>query len=229
MNGALSPAEMQRTARLVGALYVLTNISGFTAYSLRLDLMRTEGWDRVARAAGEAEATLRLVLALEIATVAAVMVLVAGSYRLLAPTGPLTALVSLLWRVVEHAVLAVSALNAGALIAASKAGGAAGAGLAGVHLRLYSNGFSAGFVLLGLGTAGFCWLWLRSGLVPRWMALFGLAAAVVMSAGALTQLAAPALMRGLNLPSMIPLGLFEVGFGLWLAIRGLRPAEKAAI
>jgi len=45
-----------------------------------------------------------------------------------------------------------------------------------------------------------------------------------MAAVALAIIVSPAIFRTLGLAYMAPMGLYEIGLGLWLLIRGVAPA-----
>jgi len=81
-------------------------------------------------------------------------------------------------------------------------------------------GFTVGFVFLGFGSAIFAWLFLRGGYVPRWMARWGLVASSWFGLCALAAIVFPAAVQTLQIVSFAPMGLYEVGLGLWLWTRG---------
>jgi Domain of unknown function (DUF4386) len=70
---------------------------------------------------------------------------------------------------------------------------------------------------LGIGSLFFCFLLFRSRLVPRFLAAWGFVGYASFAAGCLLELAG---FTGAGLISVIPGGLFEVTFGIWLIARG---------
>jgi hypothetical protein len=85
-------------------------------------------------------------------------------------------------------------------------------------------GFVVGVVFFGLGALMYGWLLYRSALVPRWLAGWGIAGAVLTMASAalvllgLTSPAAP-LHLALNLPTFVQ----EMVLAGWLIVRGFSP------
>jgi len=77
---------------------------------------------------------------------------------------------------------------------------------------------------LGIGSLFFCALLFRSGLVPRFLAVWGFLGYALFAAGSLLELSGVA---GAGLLAAIPSGLFEVTFGIWLIARGFRSTATA--
>jgi Domain of unknown function (DUF4386) len=72
---------------------------------------------------------------------------------------------------------------------------------------------------LGLGSLPFCYVLYREILVPRWLGLWGFLGYAVFFCGAVLELWGQA---GVGIPMSIPGGLFELTFGIWLLLKGLR-------
>ena len=70
---------------------------------------------------------------------------------------------------------------------------------------------------LGIGSLFFCALLFRTGLVPRWLAVWGFIGYACFAAGNLLELFGVA---GAGIVAAIPGGLFELTFGIWLIARG---------
>ena len=70
---------------------------------------------------------------------------------------------------------------------------------------------------LGIGSLFFCALLFRTGLVPRFLAVWGFIGYACFAAGMLLELFGVA---GAGLVGVIPGGLFELAFGIWLIVRG---------
>ena len=70
---------------------------------------------------------------------------------------------------------------------------------------------------LGIGSLFFCALLFRTGLVPRFLAVWGFIGYACIAAGTLLELFGVA---GAGLVGAIPGGLFELTFGIWLIARG---------
>ena len=70
---------------------------------------------------------------------------------------------------------------------------------------------------LGIGSLFFCALLFRTGLVPRFLAVWGFIGYACFAAGNLLELFG---VSGAGLVGAIPGGLFELTFGIWLIARG---------
>lgn len=72
--------------------------------------------------------------------------------------------------------------------------------------------YQLAMLVLGIGSLGLCWLLLKQGLVPRFLAIWGLVGYFLLFAGSILEL------NGLpfGIWCSIPGGLFELYFGIWL-------------
>ena len=95
-------------------------------------------------------------------------------------------------------------------------------GLARFLFGVRAEMLNLGWVLLGLGQAAFAWLWLKSGLAPRWMAVIGVAASLLLCLTPLVLMVQPQLQAAIGLAYMAPMFLYEVVLGVWLLVRGVR-------
>lgn len=221
-------------ARTAGLMLVLTNGTAMFAFSTRGGFVVRGDPSATAAAIVADETLFRLALAFELLTIAGVIPLIAGLYIVLKPVAPRLALLALLWRITENAVLAVltlTSLTALALLAGgdflrSLAPGQAQE-LAYALLRVHGAGLQVGFFLLGLGQLLFSLLWWRSRYVPRWLAGLGIVGSSLLGGMAIGILVWPPLYAAATMAYMAPMGLYEIGLGLWLAVRGIRlPADR---
>ncbi|HVD88317.1 MAG TPA: DUF4386 family protein, partial [Jatrophihabitantaceae bacterium] len=77
---------------------------------------------------------------------------------------------------------------------------------------------------LGIGSLFFCALLFRTGLVPRFLAVWGFIGYACFAGGNLLELFGVA---GAGLVGAIPGGLFELTFGIWLIARGFASTATA--
>jgi hypothetical protein len=77
---------------------------------------------------------------------------------------------------------------------------------------------------LGIGSLFFCALLFRTGLVPRFLAVWGFIGYACFAGGTLLELFGVA---GAGLVGAIPGGLFELTFGIWLIAKGFRSTSAA--
>jgi hypothetical protein len=90
-------------------------------------------------------------------------------------------------------------------------------------LRAHNRANVAEFVL-GIGSLFFCALLFRTGLVPRFLAVWGFIGYACFAGGTLLELFGVA---GAGLVGAIPGGLFELTFGIWLIARGFASTATA--
>ena len=220
-------------ARVAGFLYVATNVTATLGFMIKSGVaVRGNAAATVANLAASGN-LYRSSLALELVTVAGVIPLVVGLYVALRPVAPNLALLAAFWRLMENAVLAVLTLGsflALALVARSPALGDPQAmpALVAALLYVHTYGFQIGFLFLGLGSTLFSWLWWRSRMIPRWLAGLGLFASALMAVVALAIIVEPGVYATVTMAYMAPMGLYEIGLGLWLLIRGIDPERVSA-
>jgi hypothetical protein len=97
-------------------------------------------------------------------------------------------------------------------------------------LRAGYDAYYLGLPFFALASALCSWLWVRSGFVPKGLAVAGLVVSVWGLACALAFLVNPAFEHVVdaNLFDM-PLVLFELVLGLWLAAKGIRAPEAQSL
>lgn len=228
-----SDRARQIWARWVGFLLIATNGTAmFAVFSRGSFTVPRDAAQTAANIVGS-ETLFRLGLAFDLLTVAGVIPLVAGLYVVLKPFGRDLALLATLWRVIECCILALltfASFTALALLTGSDfirtLDPGAASDLAYALVRVHGAGFQVAFLFLGLGQILFSYLWWKSRCVPRWLAGLGILASAIMVTMALGIIIWPPLYRIVTMAYMAPMGLYEIGLGLWLAIRGIRlPAE----
>lgn len=224
----------QAWARLTGLLLVLTNASAMFAHWVLAQIMVRNDAAATAANMATSETFVRVGLAAELVTIAGVIPLVVGLYLGLKPFGRELALLALSWRLVENCVLASLAFASFTAVILIE-GGPFMAGAdprqteAYVYalMRVHSWGFQFGFLFLGLGQILFSYLWWKARYVPRWLAGLGIFASSVLTVMALGIILWPPLLSLVTMAYMAPMGIYEIGLGLWLLIRGVDFGEAA--
>jgi len=162
------------------------------------------------------------------------LVLAAAVYVVLRVVDPLLALLAALGRLAHAVVWLFISLN---LFAALRLLGqpehaAVPPGQRAALARLLLSGFDPYYVALlfwSLGSTVAAVLWLRSGWVPRALAVFGILASAWAAFCTCCFFIAPGFRTFVNLSLFdVPLVLFEVALGLRLIVRGLRSRGRAA-
>jgi hypothetical protein len=228
LPSTISPA--QRTAALViGIIYPLQMATGiFGEVFARGRLIVRGDAARTAENIMGAEGLFRLSIVGDLVTYILVMVLTWALYVLLRPVNKNLALLGAFFRLSELAVLCIATVNS--LVVLRLLSGAA-------YLKTFEQdqlrslvmlayqtqglGMSVGFVLLGFGSAIFAYLLLRSRYVPKVLAGLGIFGALLLSIGTLAVILFPGL-GAIGMTYMMPMGLYEVGLGFWLLIKGIR-------
>lgn len=221
-------AAQHFAAKIVGFLYLLTMATSIIGYVLRGPMLVRGDAVQTAMRIAASERLYRLSIVTDLITVAGVIVLVWAIYVVLKPVDRNLALLAAFVRLAENVVLGGITLCGFATVALLgtaphlRAFDAAQlqALIYTLAVRVHGAGFNVGFVFLGLGSTLFAYLWLKSGYIPRLIAIWGILSSLLFAVGTLGIMVFPR-WGALGLLHMMPLGLFEVGLGLWLLIKGL--------
>ncbi|MCA1285474.1 DUF4386 domain-containing protein [Salipiger bermudensis] len=219
---AQSPlAAPMGAARLAGALYLLIILLGLTSeVALRGSLIMPGDAVATAEAILAQPGTLRLSLAADTVMALADVALAVLLYLLLRPVSGALALMAMVFRLVQAALIAMSLLfQYGALLILQGDGAPEAAMLA---LELHGHGYDLGLVFFGVNSLLTGWLLVLSGFVPKLLGWLIAAAGVVYILGSAILFMAPA-MADLFAPAYLLPVLSETAFCLWLLIRGLGP------
>ena len=230
VEGYFDPIKpTQRLARLVGFLYLMQMAMGVFGQSFVRDQLIVRGdAAKTAHNITEAERLFRFSIAGDLLTYATVIVLIWGLYLLLRAVHRDLALLALILRLAENAVLCAATANSlvtlrllssNSSLAALNEGQRFALGI--LTINTQGAGMSIAFILLGFGSAIFSYLWWKSGYIPRWLAGLGVIGSLLLPLITLAAIVFPSLSP-YSLAFMIPLGLFEVGLGLWLLIKGVK-------
>jgi len=220
---------LQRSAaRVVGFLYLFTNATAILAFIARdkVFVLRDPAGTRSNILASEG--LFRFGIATEIVTVIGVLVLVWGLYVVLKSVDRNVAWLATFFRLAENFFLAFITIQELTALAILKSAGMTQGfnpqqldGLCYAFLSVYLNAFNIGFVFLGLGSAIFSYLWWKSRYIPRLLAGWGVFASLLLAIVSLAIVMVPDLAK-LGLVHMMPMGLYEIGLGFWLSLKGIR-------
>jgi hypothetical protein len=98
--------------------------------------------------------------------------------------------------------------------------------LAGLQLASGWDAYYVGLTFYGLSTAVFAWLWFQSRYIPRWLALWGLAAALFEGVCGFAYLTFPSFGSVVSVNYYeLPLMLFELPLSILLLWKGFRPSR----
>ncbi|WP_238007028.1 DUF4386 domain-containing protein [Dactylosporangium sp. AC04546] len=227
----------QRTAaRVAGFVLLLLMAAGFFSQAYVPGQIIVAG-DAAATARNivASEQLFRIGVAVDVLIFAADIVMAVAFYVLLKKVNPGLALLALLWRTVQVAIMAMNGLSF--LTASSVLNGSDTAGalspdlqeLANTYVGAHTAGFNLGLVFLALGNGVFAYLLFTSNYIPRALSAWGILAYVVMAVGNLATivLAGAEDTAGGVMLHYMPAFFFEVIAGGWLLFKGVRAATPA--
>jgi hypothetical protein len=227
IHRAIEP--VQRTAaKTVGFLYLVAMAISIFGEAVRGRFILPHDAVQTAFRIAASEVLFRLSIAGDLIIYACDIVLFWGLYVILKRVNKDVALLAAFFRLVETAILGVTTLTA--FIALRLLSGADYLrvvdtaqlqALARGFLNVYGIGLSVGFVFLGLGSAVFSFLWLKSRYIPRGLAGLGIFASLLMAIMSLVTMVFPVVWDRVGMAYMMPMGLYEVGLGFWLLIKGI--------
>jgi Domain of unknown function (DUF4386) len=223
----ISPAQ-HTAARVIGILYPIQMATGiFGEVFARGPLIVSGDSTKTAENIIASEQLFRLSVAGDLITYILVMVLTWAFYVLLRPVNRHLALLGAFFRLSELAVLCMATVNS--LVVLRLLSGAAYlktfdvSQLHSLVMLAYNTQgltMSVGFILLGLGSSLFAYLLLRSRYVPKAFAVLGVFSSLLLALGSLAIIVFPGLSV-IGMSYMMPMGLYEVGLGFWLLIKGI--------
>jgi hypothetical protein len=225
--GARPPRD-RAAARVAGALYLLTFLASIPAVALLGPVLGDPGYVLGPGADAQVVAGVLLDVVNAFACVGTAVVL----FPLLRRHGESVALGFVASRLVEAAVILVGVVSLLAVVTLRRQGAgdadalvAVGAALVAVRdwTFLLGPGVMAGVNALLLGTLVY-----RSRQVPRIIPLLGLVGAPLLLASDLATLfGANDQLSAWSAVAVVPIFLWELSLGVWLLVRGLRPAGAA--
>jgi len=181
------------------------------------------------------ERLFRLGIASNLLVFATDVVLVTALYVVLEGVNRRLALLATFFRLIETTILIVAALNdfyvlrllSGASYLTTLSSDELAA-LARVSIGAHGSAYGVALLLFGFGSPVFCYLWLRSGYIPKPLAVWGLVASAWIGIWSFTFVVFPELTKVITVGYYGgPIFLFELTIGLWLVFKGV-PANSAA-
>ncbi len=227
-------ASQRTAARVVGICYLVAMATAVLGFAIRGAMIVPGDGAATAASILASETLFRIGILSDVFTFIVDIVLIAALYVVLQPVNRDFAMLAAFWRLMETALLLVATLNGFAvlrILTGTELDGVVEAEMlhaqARMTLNAYGDGYRVGFAFLGLGSALFSYLWLKSRYVPRSLAWLGVVSSLLLAACNLAAIVWPGVARATGLAYMMPLGVFEIGMGLWLLFRGLKPPVVA--
>jgi hypothetical protein len=221
-------------ARLAGVMYFFTAFD-LTGVVIISGITGTGTFLATAHAIGASETVYRIGILLGLIGDLSTIILAIALYAILKPVDGILAMTALLFRLAESAIGGVVVVlgfaelqiyldaNHASALSANQLGV-----LADLMSRTSAAGTDVSVVCFSIGSAIFFYLFLRSGYIPRALALWGLLGSLLCTVAFSGSLLAPQssdVLRGIG---ALPIGIAEPVVGLWLLIRGIRIAPQVA-
>lgn len=225
-------AIQRRWARVVGFSYVFALVPSIFAEFYVSGRLISGNAIVTAQNIIAHERLYRLGIASNLLVFAADVVLITALYIVLEKVNRRLALLATFFRLIETTILIVAVLNdfyalrllSGASYLTTVTPGVLAA-LARVSIGAHGSAYGVALLLFGFGSPVFCYLWLRSGYIPKPLAVWGLLASVWIGICAFVFIVFPELEKVITIGYYGgPIFLFELTIGLWLLFKGIRQA-----
>ena len=224
-------AIQRRWARVVGFSYIFALAPAVFAEFYVSGRLVSDNAVTTAQNIIAHERLFRLGLASNLLVFAADVVLVTALYIVLERVNRRLALLAVFFRLIETTILIVAVLNdfyvlrllSGASYLTSVNSGELAA-LARVSIGAHSSAYGVALLLFGFGSPVFCYLWLKSGYIPKPLAAWGLLASAWIGICSFAFIVFPDLRQVISIGYYGgPIFLFELTIGFWLLIKSIRP------
>jgi uncharacterized Tic20 family protein len=228
-----SEKRQNRWARLAGFLYLFTYIVPITGWTICGGMEVTGNFVETAHRVASNELLYRFGLSLLLITSMLCILLAMSFYAALKPVNGALALFGLLFRLVENTIGIVFSLLDFVMVKALTDSGVSGsfdAKQLGAFYKMLGEAdgveFNVAMICLGIGSAFFFYLLLKSRYIPRVLSILGLVACPIFSGVSLACLYWPQNTSMLHM-GWYPMAAAEISVGFWLMIRGLKfaPAQ----
>ena len=235
MTYSIDPEQI-KWARIIGLAYLFVLVPAIFAEFYVLGQIIVDGnAAETARNIVAHESLFRLGLASNLIVFAADVFLVTGLYVVLARIDRNLALAATFFRLIETTILFVAALNDFTVLRILDGdymqafGPDQLAALARLGLNAHGSAYLLALLIFSFGGSIFSYLWIKSGYVPKPLAMLGLFASVLMGVVQLTYVVMPEARSVITIAYYGgPIFVFEVTMGLWLVFKGIRPSDQIA-
>ena len=231
MAPAVIDDTQRRAARVVGASYLLAIPPAlFTGIYVASQLVTGKSPAQSAQWITSHELLFRLGIASDLIAFTIDIALITALYLVLKPVSRGLALFATFVRVVETALFFSVTLKYFDILAYLSGadytrvlGGEQLSSLARLAISGHNTGYNVGLVLAGLGSTVFCYLWFKSGYIPKWLAGFGVFASIMLASFTFAWVIVPEYAKVITVGIYGgPIFLFELTMGIWLLIKPLR-------
>ena len=229
-NGTIDESQ-RKAAKVVGFAYLFALAPAiFAEFYARGHLIVFDNAAQTARNIVEHERVFRLGIASNLSVFAVDIALIIALYVVLKPVNRSLALLAAGWGLIETAILVVVTLNDLDVLRILSGADYLHAfelsqlqALARLSIGAHDTTYNVGLVFAGLRSTAFCYLWFKSGYIPKVLAAWGVVASFLMGACAFSFIIFPELRK--VIPVEIyggPIFVFELLMGIWLLFKVLR-------
>ena len=222
-----------KAARVVGFAYLFAIVPAvFAEFYVSSQVMVSGNAVQTALNIIANELLYRLGIASNLLVFAVDVILITALYVVLKPVNRNLALLAVFWGLIETATLVVVTLNdldvlrllSGAeylrVFEADRL-----QALAKLSIGAHGDVYNVGLVFSGLRGIVFCYLWLKSGLIPKALAVMGLFSSFLLAICTFAFIIFPELSRVITVEYYGgPIFVFELTMGIWLLLRRLPSA-----
>ena len=228
--------SQRKAARVVGLTYLFAVPPAlFAEFYVSSQLIVYNNAAETARNIMAHERLFRLGIASNLIVFAVDVVLITALYVVLRPINRNLALLAAFFRLIETMILVVVALNDFEVLRVLSGADYLRAfepdqlqALARLSIGAHGGIYNVGLLFFGFGSPVFCYLWFKSGYIPRALAAWGLFASLWVGACAFAFIIFPELAKIITIGYYGgPIFFFDLTMGLWLVLRGLRPSGIA--
>ena len=225
-----------KAAKVVGFAYLFALLPAiFAEFYVSGQLIVYNNAAETARNIRGHEQLFRLGVACNLIVFATDVVLITALYVVLERVNRNLALLAAFFRLIETTILFVVTLNdfnvlellSGAEYLRALEADRVQA-LARLSIAAHGDAYNLALLLFGLGSPVFCYLWFRSGYIPKVLAAWGAIASLWVGVCAFTFIIFPAAIRVVTVVYYGgPIFFFELTMGFWLLFKGINsPATK---
>lgn len=222
--------SQRKAATVVGFSYLFALPPAiFAEFYVRGHLIAFDNAAQTAQNIMTHERLFRLGIASNLMVFAVDVVLIMALYVVLMPVNRSLALLATSWGLIETATLVVVTLSDLEVLRILSGADYLHAfeanqlqALARLSLIAHADTYNIGLVLAGLRSTAFCYLWFKSGFIPRALSAWGMIASFLMGACAVSFIISPELARVVPVEIYgTPIFFFEMTMGFWLLLKGL--------
>jgi hypothetical protein len=230
--GAIDESQ-RKAAAVVGLSYLFALPPAiFAEFYVRGHLIAFDNVAQTAQNIMTHERLFRLGVASNLTVFAVDVVLIMALCVVLMPVNRSLALLAMGWGLIETAILVVVTLGDLEVLRILSGADYLHAfeanqlpALARLSLSAHADTYNVGLVLAGLRSTAFCYLWFKSGFIPKALAGWGMVASFLMGACAFSFIIFPGFAKVIPVEIYgAPIFFFELTMGFWLLVKGLPPS-----